>query len=234
MDRQTWMGGASRLGVPLTNDQRLAMEGYVALLLKWNARFNLISRKDVGRIWPRHILDSLSVAPVLTELAGKMGVTALRAMDLGSGAGLPGVPLAIAIPESRWLLVDRNQRKVRFLELVVSELGLTNVRAMAADVGSAAGKVVTDGVDVVVSRAVEPPGRVAARCGHLLREGGALVLLSGAEADRGHEQEDESMPAGARFEQMAVRELVIPGLERTHEVTIIRARGEKAVAGSGV
>ena len=112
MDRSRLQAEADTLGVHLDDAQADSLIRYVALLERWNTRFNLISRRDIGRIWPRHILDSLSIAPLL---AGATAAVAPTAFDIGTGAGLPGLPLAIALPEFSWLLLDRNQRKVRFL-----------------------------------------------------------------------------------------------------------------------
>ena len=242
MMEQAWRVGAEALGVRLTEDQCLALEKYAVLLARWNARYNLISRKDTDRIWSRHILDSLSVTPVLSDLGRTMDVAALRALDFGTGAGLPGLPLAVALPETDWLLVDRNQRRIRFLELVISELGLANVEARAMDVGATSGVEVTGTVDVMVSRAVDSPGALVRRCGHLLRKGGAMVLLSGAGAvhatDTDEERREHGAPGDAAidrgFSLEEVRKLRIPGLERAHEVTIIRARTEEQMAGSGM
>ncbi|MCZ6460073.1 MAG: 16S rRNA (guanine(527)-N(7))-methyltransferase RsmG, partial [Gammaproteobacteria bacterium] len=109
---------AQLLGVELSSTQVDLLADYVALLKQWNKRINLLSRRDTERIWPRHVLDSLSILPF---------IRGPRILDLGSGGGLPGIPLAIAAPQHTFTLLDRSDRKTRFLEHVVLRLGLANV-----------------------------------------------------------------------------------------------------------
>ncbi|MCB1685143.1 MAG: 16S rRNA (guanine(527)-N(7))-methyltransferase RsmG [Pseudomonadales bacterium] len=217
------VAAAARLGVALDAHQAEQLESFVDLLGRWNARFNLLSRQDMERIWSRHVLDSLSLLPLLPPPPRS------RVLDVGSGAGLPGLPLAVASPERTFLLVDRNQRKTRFLELAVHTLGLVNVRCVCGDVAGLSGE---ERFDVIVSRAVAQPAQLWAWCGHLLAEGGRLVLMTGA---GGHPAREAAEPdpsgqpearsaiplTGAHIEARC--EIEIPGLDRPHEVTIIRA-----------
>lgn len=218
MDVATLKSKALAIGVELDVDQSEKLIRYVSLLERWNARFNLVSRRDIGRVWPRHVLDSLSVAPLIAQASsGRVQ----RALDVGTGAGLPGIPLAIADPAVEWLLVDRNQRKIRFLETVVRELGLDNVQARALDLNGDAPRALGGWADLAVSRAVGTPAALVRLAAPLLRPAGCLVLLSGVT----REEEPDQHPAPAvelpGFVLKAVREVVIPGLDRTHEVTII-------------
>lgn len=242
MDLPTLQAQARLLQVELDPEQADRLIRYVVLLERWNARFNLVSRKDIGRIWPRHILDSLSVMPMIADAGdGKIR----RALDVGTGAGLPGLPLAIADPSVQWLLVDRNQRKIRFLETVIRELGLENVEVRAEDLRGGATTALGGWADLVVSRAVDAPSAVVGMVELLLSPTACLVLFTGASPgeDSGQEsaeQPDAEKDTGAHsetpngddipgFKVQAVREVVIPGLDRTHEVTIIVREG----SGSG-
>ena len=130
-----------------TETQFAQLVGYCELVEKWNKHFNLVSRNDVHRLPRRHVLDSLS------------GVTLLgpgSVLDIGSGAGLPGMILAIALPQQPFVLLDRHARKVRFLQQTVTTLGLANVQVQAQDL-SAEGTWVAEHRNTfgnVVSRAV--------------------------------------------------------------------------------
>ncbi len=240
MDASRLQAEAETLGARLDAHQADQLLRYVGLLERWNARFNLISRRDIGRIWARHILDSLSIAPIIRDSVGAAGERP-TAFDVGTGAGLPGLPLAIALPEVSWLLLDRNHRKIRFLETVIAELGLGNVTARVADLGSrTAPDLLSDllnGADVVVSRAVDDPAGLLPLAEPLLNGAGVLVLMTATAAVEDQQQAEagadveqtpadegkaRSLPEG--FVIREVRELRIPGLDRTHEVTIIDRR----------
>ncbi len=140
-----------QFGVALS-DERLGLMGrFIQELLKWNARINLTSITEVQAVAELHILDSLSVASQLRD-----GATLL---DIGTGGGFPGLPLAIARPDLEVRLVDRTEKKILFLKNVIARLGLGNVRAMQVRVEGAPEGEGVDQSDVVVSRAftaVEP------------------------------------------------------------------------------
>ena len=232
MEPSRLQADADALGVRLDDQQAAQLIRYVALLERWNERFNLVSRRDIGRIWPRHVLDSLSIAPFIAEL----GADAARAVDIGTGAGLPGLPLAIALPSSSWTLLDRNQRKIRFLETVIGELGLGNVSARAVDLRGVADPGLA-AVDLVVSRAVDEPAALLRLADPLLGDAGRVVLMTATAADAETEGEAVETSGTAadlgEFVVAAVREVRIPGLDRTHEVTIIERQAPRARPGSG-
>ena len=232
MDASRLQSDAQSLGVDLDAVQADRLIRYVALLERWNARFNLVSRRDIGRIWPRHILDSLSIAPLLARERDQAMV-----LDVGTGAGLPGVPLAIALKRLRWLLVDRNQRKIRFLETVITELGLENVQARVQDLGGRVADDLEAAADVVVSRAVVAPGGLLTLAEPLLKGNGRLILMTAtasAEVEPGALAAGEPAALAPGFVVSEVQELAIPGLDRTHEVTIIERRQPDAASGLDV
>lgn len=228
---------AGRLNVELDSGQCERLGRYVALVEKWNRHFNLISRRDIGRLWPRHVLDSLSVLPVLRELSQGRTDRRTQALDVGTGAGFPGMPLAIADVAIDWLLVDRNTRKIRFLELVVAELGLTNVATRCLDLaqcadpgksvdpGNSATRIADPRADVIVSRAVADPAGLVRLGGRLLRPGGAMLLMTGTAAVAGGRDAAalravELSAAGFKLE--SAREVAIPELGRCHQLMVIR------------
>lgn len=111
---------------------------------EWNARINVVSRKDIGQIDVRHVLHSLAIAKYTSFVSGT------RIIDVGTGGGFPGIPLAIMFPEVSFTLVDSIAKKIKVVESVASALGLTNVRA----VQSRSESVEPRRFDFVVSRAV--------------------------------------------------------------------------------
>jgi 16S rRNA (guanine527-N7)-methyltransferase len=148
-----------------------AANAYAGLLAGDGVVRGLLGPREVPRLWERHLLNSAVVAELL-----ELGATIT---DVGSGAGLPGIPLALARPDLQIELLEPLQRRVLFLQEVVSALDLDHVRVergRAEDVASA------EGVDVVTARAVAPLSRLAAWCLPLLRPGGSLIALKGSQA----------------------------------------------------
>ena len=149
-----------------------ALERYERLIRRWNPRGNLVSRRDLDRLRDRHVLDSLGLLP---WWRGSLA-------DVGSGAGFPGIPLAIARPESPVTLVERSERKARFLQQVVIELALGNVEVIEADVGQplASGSLTGRVFGTVTARAVAPPAVSWRLLRGLLAPTGVALLQSGA------------------------------------------------------
>ena len=147
-----------------------ALEAYEHLIRRWNVRGNLVARADLERLRDRHIVDSLALLP---WWSGGLA-------DVGSGAGFPGLPLAMARPESPVTLIERSERKVRFLRQVAIELSLGNVEVVEADVGRRHGRGSLDGrvFDTVTARAVAPPGATWNLLRLLLGRGGVALLQS--------------------------------------------------------
>ena len=119
--------GVAALGLILDGQQLARLLGFLDLLARWNRRFNLTAIRDASAMVSHHLLDSLAVAPYL------QGESVL---DLGTGAGLPGLPLAIAEPSRRFWLLDSNGKKVRFVRQAVLELGLSNVEPVQSRIES--------------------------------------------------------------------------------------------------
>jgi 16S rRNA (guanine527-N7)-methyltransferase len=113
--------GARELGVDLTEAQHEKLLGYLALLIKWNKAYNLTAVRDPDEMVSRHLLDSLSVVPFIE---GK------RQLDVGSGGGMPGIPLAILFPDMKVTCLDSNGKKTRFLTQVKLELKLDNLEVI--------------------------------------------------------------------------------------------------------
>lgn len=129
----------------LTEVQKTSFERMLKLYPEWNAKINVVSRKDIDNLEINHILHSLSIAKYL-EFAGGS-----RIMDFGTGGGFPGIPLAVMFPETEFLLIDRTAKKLKVAADIATQIGLENVRFMHGDVTECKEKF-----DFVVSRAVMP------------------------------------------------------------------------------
>jgi len=138
---------------------------FEALVQRWNARANLVARGDIPHLRERHTADSLALLPWVTG----------RLADVGSGAGLPGIPLAIARPGVPVVLIERSTRKCAFLQHVVIELDLPNVDVVAQDIR---GYEASSAFDIVTVRAVAPPRQAWALVRHLLKSGASALLQS--------------------------------------------------------
>ena len=197
------------LEVALTRAQAERLLAFADLLERANRAFNLISRQDVPRLVSRHLLDSLSVAPLLPPG---------RVLDLGTGGGLPGVPLAIAREDVRFTLVDRSERKTRFVARAVRELGIANVTVRCGDVSA----LTLEPFDAVVSRAVTSPAGLWEMAEPRLARDGIVVVMH--RADGQGEDGSPALPAGAEIRTR--RRLEIPGLPRSHEILVLARAGD--------
>lgn len=168
--------GAAQLRTELDEAQLAALERYLEELMLWNARTNLVGEHHWQSLVDRHLLDALAAAPLLRELGAR-----LRIADIGSGAGLPGVPLAVAVaPRAMWLIEPRKKRAsfLRSVRRALPGLGLEVVEARAEDVTkdpANAGRF-----DAVVSRATLSDAVLRACVEPLLRDGGLLIAYRGS------------------------------------------------------
>lgn len=141
------------------------LTAFEALVRRWNVRSNLIARGDIPLLRERHTADSLALLPWVTG----------RLADVGSGAGLPGIPLAIARPSMPVVLIERSTRKCAFLQHVVIELDLPNVDVVARDIRH---YEASSAFEIVTVRAVAPPRQAWTLVHHLLKAGGSALLQS--------------------------------------------------------
>ena len=165
------------LGLRLSQRQMDQFAAYHSMLLEWNAHVNLVSRGDEARIYRRHFLESVSI---LGHFQPRMPC---RAGDLGSGAGFPGVPLKIVLPELELTLIESKRKKAFFLERLCVELGLDRClvcRSRAEELAEAAGHRAA--YDLVLARAIGSTAQVCGLAGPLLAPGGLLVCYKGPDA----------------------------------------------------
>ncbi|MBW8367053.1 MAG: 16S rRNA (guanine(527)-N(7))-methyltransferase RsmG [Arenimonas sp.] len=202
--------GLVALGLPAQPLAGRLLE-YLALLDRWNGTYNLTAVRDPREMVARHLLDSLSMWPHVQ--AGKLA-------DLGTGPGLPGIPLALAVPGLQVTLVESISKKTRFLREAVRQLGMDNVRVL----DSRAEEVDEPGAfDQITARAMDTLAGILEVGGHLLSPGGRLLAMKGQVP----EAELAALPPGWRLE--SVRKLAVPGLEGDrHLVTITRTPSQAA------
>ena len=194
--------GAAGLGVALTETQAEQLLAYGALILKWNKVYNLTALRDPASVLTHHLLDSLAVvAPLQRELAHRR-LARPRLLDVGSGAGLPGVVIAIACPAIAVSCVDAVAKKVAFIQQVAAELRLPNLGGLHGRVES-----LTGAYDVISSRAFASLAQFVKGSAQLLADGGFWMAMKGKAPD----DERADLPASA--EVFHVEPLAIPGLD---------------------
>ena len=199
------LGLESALATPLL--------AYLALLARWNATYNLTAIRDPRQMVVLHLLDSLAMAPFL---AGAAQAGASLA-DLGTGPGLPGIPLAIARPGLQVTLVESNGKKARFLREAARQLKLGNASVVESRIEAfdAPGRF-----DAITARALATLPLILQLGGHLLQPQGRLLAMKGVVPD----DEIAALPAGWRV--AAVHPLRVPGLDaERHLVEIVRTPG---------
>lgn len=188
--------GLAALGLDLPPSAQERLLAFAALLGKWNRVYNLTALRDETQVISHHLLDSLAVLPHLGD--------AKRLADIGSGGGLPGIPLAIARPQLPVALVESNQKKSAFEQQAKIELGLANVSVHCE---RAEAWQPEEKCDVVISRAFSDLAEFVKLTGHLLAEGGVLLAMKGV-----HPYEEiAQLPAGWRVAE--VIPLQVPGVE---------------------
>lgn len=197
--------GSRALGVTLTAAQLERLLGYAELLLRWRRVYNLVAASELPQVVSHHLLDSLAAVAY---------VRGPEVIDLGSGAGLPGLPLAIARPQLRLVLLDANAKRTRFLHQAVHSLALRNVevvraRAETYNPGHA--------FDTAVARALAGLGDIARLAAPLLGPHGEIVALKGRLTRR--EQEQLPVAGYGIDDTYAVQ---VPGLEQPRRIVRLR------------
>lgn len=188
-----------------TANQLAQFEQYLALMSKWNKTYNLTAITDLDEMVIRHLLDSLAVNPFLHGI---------QICDVGSGAGLPGIPLAIINPDKHFTLIDANNKKIRFLTQVKIELKLNNVEAVHARAEKYRPKTC---FDTIVSRAFSSINAMLCQTKHLCCKDGIFLVMKGVYP------ENELHDLDPNFKIKWVKELKIPGLDaQRHLICIIK------------
>lgn len=162
-----------RHGIPASDHALKQLVRYSALLEKWNLKVNLISRKENSPVILRHIFHSMLISRIHGFTPGE------RVLDLGTGGGLPGIPLAILFPETSFLLVDSTGKKIAACKEMIRELGLSNVLTLHSRVEELRGM----SFDTILSRQVAPLEELCDYSAKLLKRNGVLICLKGGILD---------------------------------------------------
>jgi len=196
--------GSESLGLTLTEDQVNRLQAYVELLDKWNKVYNLSAIRNPNEMVSRHIIDSLTILPYLKGDS---------LLDVGTGAGLPGIPIAIMHPEIAVTLLDTNSKKTRFLQQAKAELGLDNVTVVHARVEEA----VLPKFAMVTARAFATIKDIIDLTGQHCDDAGCLLLMKGTYPDG----ELDAMDGGFKLQDVVVLE--VPGSEgQRHLVRLVK------------
>ncbi len=193
--RQRLTPGLKTLGLTLPTGADAKLLGFVELLERWNRAYNLTAVRDPAEMLVKHVFDSLAVLP---------HVQGSPVEDVGSGAGLPGIPLALALPDTHFTLLDSNGKKTRFMIQAAAELKLTNVTVVQV---RAETYTPPQAFPCIVSRAFASLADFVSLAGGGLAPGGRLLAMKGAVP----EDEMAAIPAG--FRVLAVHALKVPGLD---------------------
>lgn len=195
----------AQLNLSLSNEVQKQIIRYLELLTEWNQAFNLTAIRDSKMMLLKHIADSLAVIPILI----RYHISGQRFLDVGSGAGLPGMVLALALPDLHWTLLDSNGKKTRFLIQAKSHLSLKNVEVVQSRVEAFHPSICFDGI---IARAWTSIAEILDKTQHLYCAGGRLWAMKGL-----YPQEELAVIKQA----YEVFSLQVPGLkEQRHLVSI--------------
>jgi 16S rRNA (guanine527-N7)-methyltransferase len=196
--------GVERLGVSASARQQGQMLELIALLERWGRAYNLTAVRDPLRMVSHHLLDSLALAPF---------IRGTRVLDVGTGAGFPGLPLAILTPERHFVLLDSNGKKVRFVRQAVMELGLDNVEVVQARIESYTSR---EKFATIVTRAFASLPRILQITQPLLARPGVLLAPKGRQVEA--ELDGLSLPRG----ELRLHCLRVPFLEGERVLVEVR------------
>jgi 16S rRNA (guanine527-N7)-methyltransferase len=195
--------GMQSMAIDYSAEQRDQLLAYLQLLITWNRAYNLTAIRDPAEMVKLHLLDSLTVLP---HIQGQ------RLIDVGTGAGLPGIPLAIMCPDRHFTLLDSNGKRTRFLFQARCELGLANVSEIQSRVEE---HRPDRGYDAVLSRAFTSVADMVNKCAHLLTTDGLFLAM------KGKFPQSELSEVGKAYKVDVSHTLQVPGVEGERHLIVI-------------
>lgn len=202
--RQLLIGGCQQLGLQLNEAQLNKIQAYLENLLKWNKAYNLTAIRDPREMVIKHLLDSLSIYP---HIQGK------SVLDVGTGPGLPGIPVSICDTNKHWTLIDSNGKKTRFLLQMKADLALHNLDVVKGRIENLAAQ---DTYDVITSRAFSALQDFVGVCLPLLKSDGELVAMKGTIP---HEEIEQLNHQQLDIE---IKSLAVPFLEEERHLILVK------------
>ncbi len=207
LDNAAFMRSLEQIGVSGDASLLLQLEKFINILNKWNRVYNLTAIRDPAQMVTHHLLDSLAIQPYFNGC---------NVLDVGSGAGIPGIPLAIFNPDKKFTLLDSNRKKTRFIAQATIELGLKNVRVVTTRVENFLPEKT---FDTVVTRAFASIDKILRLTSKLYAEGGTVLLMKGVVPT----QELDCLPENFEFKK-TIR-LTVPGLTGERHIICLTHRG---------
>ncbi len=200
--------GLAKMNIKASQEQLDQLICYLELLQKWNKTYNLTAITDLQKMVSYHLLDSLSIVPAIAQRA--------QCLDVGTGAGLPGIPLAILLPQTQWVLLDSNGKKTRFIQQAIAACGLKNVKVVQSRIQD---YHADSCFDVIVSRAYASLLNFIQSVDHLWQPETCLLTMKTDLTETERQQLDAS------HYQLKVTRLQVPGVaEKRSLVTIKRQK----------
>ncbi len=199
---QRLRAGIAELGLSLGDDRIAQLMAYLAGLIKWNQAYNLTAVREGEQMVIKHLLDSLSILPF---------IEGENLIDVGTGAGLPGMVIAIVKPELPVTLLDSNGKKTRFLKQMAAELKLANVSVVQTRAEEFDGQFA-----MVTSRAFASLADILSWSGHFLKDGGRMLAMKGQRPD------DELVALPAEYCLSSVEKLSVPFLQEERHLLILQ------------
>ena len=192
--------GAQKLAVALTESQFDLLLAYLTMIQKWNKAYNLVGTSNADELVQKHLLDSISIVPHIKNPP---------VLDVGSGAGLPGIPLAICLPDISFTLLDSNGKKARFMRQVVMDLKLTNVEIVQIRVEN---YQPSEAPKTVLARAFAPVDKALHMLCEVCAPQGQVQLMLGTKPDE--------LPVVSGVNDVQVHSVTIPGLDSQRHLLV--------------